>query len=74
MLLDLTLVVLGNDDEPPPVIIGGTFAVRGVKSPAIYESLCRAMRIAVCPLLLLYSLIPNSIRSMSIWLFISSSV
>ncbi|CAE6510846.1 unnamed protein product [Rhizoctonia solani] len=47
IILGLAEWVCGDKSEPPPAIIGGTFAVRGLKSPAIYESLCRVMRIAV---------------------------
>ncbi|CCO33233.1 1-phosphatidylinositol-3-phosphate 5-kinase [Rhizoctonia solani AG-1 IB] len=47
IILGLAEWVCGDENEAPPAIIGGTFAVRGVKSPAIYESLCRVMRIAV---------------------------
>ncbi|CAE6459289.1 unnamed protein product [Rhizoctonia solani] len=47
IILGLAEWVCGDQDEAPPAIIGGTFAVRGLKSPAIYESLCRVMRIAV---------------------------
>ncbi|CAE6475582.1 unnamed protein product [Rhizoctonia solani] len=47
IILGLAEWVCGDEDEAPPAIIGGTFAVRGLKSPAIYESLCRVMRIAV---------------------------
>ncbi|CAE6434585.1 unnamed protein product [Rhizoctonia solani] len=47
IILGLAEWVCGDEEEAPPAIIGGTFAVRGVKSPAIYESLCRVMRIAV---------------------------
>ncbi|KDN36345.1 hypothetical protein RSAG8_10912, partial [Rhizoctonia solani AG-8 WAC10335] len=47
IILGLAEWVCGDKDEAPPAIIGGTFAVRGLKSPAIYESLCRVMRIAV---------------------------
>ncbi|ELU39096.1 hypothetical protein AG1IA_06874 [Rhizoctonia solani AG-1 IA] len=47
IILGLAEWVCADENEAPPAIIGGTFAVRGVKSPAIYESLCRVMRIAV---------------------------
>ncbi|QRV81361.1 1-phosphatidylinositol-4-phosphate 5-kinase [Ceratobasidium sp. AG-Ba] len=47
VVLGLAEWTLGPEDSPPARIVGGTFAVRGVKSPAIYESLCRVMRIAV---------------------------
>ncbi|KAG8795028.1 hypothetical protein FRC12_018837 [Ceratobasidium sp. 428] len=47
VILGLAEWTFGVEGVPPSRIVGGTFAVRGVKSPAIYESLCRVMRIAV---------------------------
>ncbi|KAG9093101.1 hypothetical protein FRC07_011535, partial [Ceratobasidium sp. 392] len=47
VILGLAEWTFGVESVPPARIVGGTFAVRGVKSPAIYESLCRVMRIAV---------------------------
>ncbi|KAG9096195.1 hypothetical protein FRC06_008940, partial [Ceratobasidium sp. 370] len=47
VILGLAEWPFGVEGVPPARIVGGTFAVRGVKSPAIYESLCRVMRIAV---------------------------
>ncbi|KAG8694737.1 hypothetical protein FRC08_008292 [Ceratobasidium sp. 394] len=47
VILGLAQWPFGVEGVPPARIVGGTFAVRGVKSPAIYESLCRVMRIAV---------------------------